>query len=203
MRKRQKSAGFTAIFVLFSQIHPMSLPLSTLQYPIGKFERPAAMDAALIASHIESIAHFPERVNAALQDLDPNHLSWPYRPGGWSLRQLIHHCADSHMNAFIRFRLALTEDNPAIKPYHQDGWSALADSQTAPVEWSIDILHGLHARWTALMHSIQPDQWSRTAYHPEHKREIPLWEFAALYSWHCNHHLAHLEQGIAHKGQFD
>jgi len=116
----------------------------------------------------------------------------PYREGGWTLRQVVHHCADSHMNAFCRFKLAMTEEKPVIKPYEEARWAALADSKNLPVDASLAILKGLHERWTVLMKSLREAERHRTFIHPEHGREISLQETIGLYAWHGEHHLAHI-----------
>jgi hypothetical protein len=116
----------------------------------------------------------------------------PYRDGGWTINEIVHHVADSHMNAFIRFKLGLTEDNPVIKPYHQENWSKTADVTGVPVNLSVTLLHALHHRWYELLKSMEEKQWQRTVYHPEQKRELTLWELLAIYAWHGKHHVAHI-----------
>jgi hypothetical protein len=118
----------------------------------------------------------------------------PYREGGWSTQQVIHHVADSHTNAYIRIRLALTEDNPTIKPYDENAWALLPDVDTVPVNISVTLLHALHRRLVALMETLSPAQWERTYYHPEHKRNFTVWEMASLYAWHSRQHTAHIQQ---------
>jgi hypothetical protein len=162
-----------------------------MQYPIGKFEKPEAIDASHIQAALESISLLPSQLEKTLERVRDEHLLRSYREGGWNLRQTIHHLADSHMNAFIRFKLALTEDHPTIKAYHQDGWASTADNQ-ADIQTSVAILKGLHARWVLLMRNILPEDWEKTFFHPEHLRSISLKETVLLYDWHGRHHHAHI-----------
>lgn len=163
-----------------------------LQYPIGKFVKPQTIDPQMIASAIETIAVFPAKLRAATTQLSDEQLDTPYRPGGWTIRLVVHHCADSHMNSFIRFKLALTEDNPVIKPYHEDRWAELADSKGMEIHYSLQLLDSLHARWVMLLQSLDDAAWKRTFVHPEHGRTSTLEETVLLYAWHCEHHLAHI-----------
>ena len=128
----------------------------------------------------------------AVKNLDEYQLDIPYRPGGWTVNQLIHHIADSHMNAYIRFKLALTESNPVIKPYNQAAWAELPDTKKLPINISLTLLHALHARWYQLMYEMPAEQWERTVYHPERKKTLTLWELLKSYSWHGLHHTAHI-----------
>ena|ERR1700690_321532 len=162
-----------------------------LRYPIGKFERPASLTDAERRAAIQQIEEAPARLRAAVAGLTDQQLDTPYRPGGWTIRQTIHHVADSHMNAFSRFKLALTEDVPTIKPYLEARWAELADSKT-PIAPSLAILEGLHQRWTVLLQSLAPADWSREFLHPEHNRKISLDQTLSLYSWHSRHHTAHI-----------
>lgn len=121
-------------------------------------------------------------------------LALHYRPEGWTIRQVVHHCADSHSNAFTRFKLALTEENPSIKPYKENLWAELPDVTTAPVDWSLKIIANIHKRWVVLLKSMSIADFERTYFHPESNRVWKLFEVLALYAWHCNHHLAHVKQ---------
>ena len=165
------------------------------RYPIGKFARPAAIDAAARAEAIANIEALPENIVAVVHDWTDAQLDTPYRDGGWTVRQLIHHLADSHMQAYTRFRLALTEDVPTIKPYNEKEWAKLADSQLS-VEVSLALLRALHTRWVTMMRSLTEQQWQRTYRHPE-SGETSLELTAALYSWHSRHHLAHITRSPA------
>ena len=179
-----------------------SVNLEKLRYPIGKFKKPDKINRDQINDWIMEIAKFPERLASLVQNLSPEELSFAYRPDGWIIRQVVHHCADSHMNAFIRFKLTLTEDTPTIKPYFEDRWAKLADTINTPISESLKILEGLHIRWTTLLKSLNPDDWKREFVHPEQGRRITLEENAGIYAWHCNHHLAHVKQALRYKGSF-
>jgi uncharacterized damage-inducible protein DinB len=162
-----------------------------LSYPIGKYEPPASVDAARRGEWLRQIAQTPARFREAVRGLDDAQLDTPYRPGGWTVRQVVHHMADSHMNAYIRFRLALTEVEPTIKPYDQDAWAALKDARTGPVETSLAILEGLHQRLVALVESLAEADFARTFLHPE-RGVMRLDTTLAMYAWHGRHHAAHV-----------
>jgi uncharacterized damage-inducible protein DinB len=173
----------------------MQLP-ENLQYPIGKdTEQPyfdSSFDERLKDQLISDIKVLPALLEHSILNLNDDKLDTPYRPGGWTVKQLVHHVADSHINAYMRFKLALTEDNPTVKPYNQDLWALLSDTQTVPINVSLTLLHSLHIRWVALMNEMKKDEWERTIYHPESKVNITLWELLKYYSWHCRHHTAHI-----------
>jgi DinB superfamily len=162
-----------------------------LQYPIGKFIIPATVSASEIKNAVEIISSFPEMMAEATGTLDANQLNTHYRPGGWTIRQVVHHCADSHINAYVRFKLALTEDHPTIKPYDQTNWAELSDSIMDPAI-SIAILKGVHARWVNLMETMSDEDWNRTFVHPEHHTTFQLRQSVMNYAWHCEHHLNHI-----------
>lgn len=174
--------------------------LEKLKYPIGKFTKPAKLTSELLNSYTLVIERFPQRLKTEVADLTNEQLDTEYRPDGWTIRQVVHHCADSHMNSFIRFKLALTEDKPIIKPYLGDRWAELTDTKTMPIEPSLSLLTGLHARWTVLLRSLSGKDLSRGFVHPEHGREFQLDENIGLYAWHCNHHLVHITTLIKTKG---
>jgi hypothetical protein len=163
-----------------------------LRYPIGQWEKPAAFDTNKIAEQISVIAAFPSKLKEKINSFSEEQLEKTYRDGGWTARQVVHHCADSHMNAFIRFKLALTEDKPTIKPYAEAKWAELADAKTFPVNVSVQLLESLHARWTVLLKSLTDAQWNSGFIHPEHGGELKLFETVSLYAWHCEHHFAHI-----------
>jgi len=161
-----------------------------LSYPIGTFVPPAAITSEMRAEAIDAIAALPLRMREAIDGLSDWQLDSPYRPGGWTVRQLVHHVADSHMNAYLRMKLALTEDNPTIKPYDQDTSAALPDSRLR-VEPSLQLLDGLHERWTALYRSLSLELLSRTFMHPE-IGSVVLDSQLQMYAWHSRHHVAHI-----------
>jgi hypothetical protein len=169
-----------------------------LRYPIGQFIKPNQITKDIISIWIHDIASFPERLRIEVDGLSDEQLDTPYRPEGWTIRQVIHHCADSHMNSFIRFKLALTEDHPTIKPYFEDRWADLPDSKQITVDASLKILEGLHERWVVLLNSLTEIDLSRTFYHPENRQAIRLDENIGIYAWHCNHHLAHIMEANRH-----
>lgn len=171
-----------------------------LRYPVGQWQRPAAHEPSQLASQIATIAAFPEKIKAETAHLSNEQLDTVYRPGGWTIRQVVHHCADSHMNSIIRFKLALTEDFPVIKPYFEDKWAEQADARTMPVNVSLQILEGVHARWVVMMNSFQPEHWMMGFIHPEHKEPLKLFQVLHLYAWHCDHHLAHITELKKRKG---
>jgi uncharacterized damage-inducible protein DinB len=162
-----------------------------LSYPVGKFDVKAPVAPDRRPQLIEEIAAVPARYRNAVRDLDDGQLDTPYRPGGWTVRQVVHHVADSHMNAYIRFRLALTEDSPTIKPYEQAKWAELRDAKTAPVEVSLELIDGLHQRLSDLLRSFSEDDFARTFRHPE-LGVVRLDTNLALYAWHGRHHAAHI-----------
>jgi uncharacterized damage-inducible protein DinB len=165
--------------------------LQDLRYPIGEFEPVANLTDEQRGQFIGQIAETPWRLAAAVAGLNPQQLDTPYRPGGWTVRQLIHHVPDSHMNAYVRFKLALTEDEPVIKPYDEARWVELADSKSTPPEVSLALLDNLHKRWVALLLSIEPADWARKFRHPE-RGTMTLDDTLALYAWHGRHHAAHI-----------
>jgi hypothetical protein len=162
------------------------------RFPVGKFRR-AEVNLADPASYVAAIAALPDDLCAAVAGLTDAQLDIPYRDAGWTVRQLVHHLADSHMNAYVRIRLALTADWPTIIPYDEKLWAELPDARTAPIELSLAILEGLHARWVLLLRSLTTDQWQRGYVHPQNGRQT-LAEAAALYAWHCRHHVAHITE---------
>src|SRR5580700_2817344 len=163
-----------------------------LRYPIGKFDRLETLTPEQRREHIEAIAATPARLNAAVSDLKPEQLDTPYRPGGWTVRQVAHHVPDSHMNAYVRMKLALTEDEPQIKPYDEARWAELPDGKTSPIEPSLAILENLHKRWVLMLKSLTPAEFSRKFRHPEWEKPMSIDDSLALYAWHGKHHVAHV-----------
>src|ERR1700735_4740485 len=163
-----------------------------LRYPIGKFRRPEAiLTTDQRREFIDAIEQTPARLTSAVKNLKPEQLDTPYRPGGWTVRQVVHHVPDSHMNAYIRFKLALTEAEPTIKPYEQQLWAELADTKSTPIEVSLTMLDSLHDRWVRLLRSLTPQDWKRKFQHPE-LGTVGLEKNLALYAWHGKHHVAHV-----------
>ena len=163
--------------------------MSDPSYPIGKFERQASYSPADLEGFIRTLEQFPAQFRAAFAGLEAAQLETPYRDGGWTLRQLAHHVPDSHVNAYARFKLALTEDNPTAKPYAEARWAELPDS-SLPIEVSLSLLEAIHARWTVILRSLQPSDWARTYQHPDNGL-TRLDQALALYDWHSRHHLGH------------
>lgn len=170
----------------------MTQDLETLRYPIGKYERKTAYTAQDLKDWIRVLKALPNWMDACIENLDADQLATPYRDGGWTVAQVVHHVADSHVNAYIRLKLALTEDNPTIKPYIEALWAELPDTFKVPVNVSVTMIHTIHIRMVSLLENMSADQWERTYFHPEHKRSIPLWEMVAMYAWHSEHHTAHI-----------
>jgi len=164
-----------------------------LSYPVGVFAATPAPTESTLNDWRQIIADFPAQLRAETSGLKLKELAYRYRPDGWTIQQIVHHCADSHMNAFIRFKLALTEDNPTIKPYDEAAWAEMGDYQL-PIETSLSILDGLHTRWVALLKGMSKEQHQRSFFHPEHGTPFSLVLGLDNYQWHCRHHLAHVKQ---------
>jgi uncharacterized damage-inducible protein DinB len=165
--------------------------MDDLRYPIGKYQ-PQPFSAKQLEQWLIDIRFLPQHLENAIVNLDEQQLNTPYRPQGWTLRQVVHHVADSHMNAYIRFKLGLTEDNPTIKPYDEAAWANMKDTEIIPVNVSLTLLHALHTRWMEVLHSIREEEWNRTVVHPEHGRQMTLWYLLGMYAWHGRHHTAHV-----------
>lgn len=162
-----------------------------LRYPIGRFDPSKVSASPGLETCLQELEALPGQLRQAVQGLSDAQLDTPYRPGGWTLRQVVHHLADSHMNSYIRFKLALTEDKPTIKPYQEGAWADLPDSRLEPVEISLQLLESLHHRWLVVLRALSPTDWQRSYMHPESgKTDLAL--AAALYAWHGRHHLAHI-----------
>jgi hypothetical protein len=164
-----------------------------LRFPVGKFQRPtASLTDTERGEYIEAIAVTPARLSDAVKGLKPEQLDTRYRPEGWTVRQVVHHVPDSHMNSYVRFKLALTEDLPLIKPYDESKWAELGDVRTAPIEPSLALLENLHKRWVLLLRTLGPAEWSRKFRHPDWDKPMSLDDALALYAWHGKHHVAHI-----------
>lgn len=162
-----------------------------LRYPIGPFKLDSAPTNEQIRRALNEIADAPAKLRAAVEGLTSEQLETPYRPGGWTVRQVVHHVPDSHLNSYCRFKLALTEDEPTIKAYHEDRWAELGDVRAAPIEVSLALLESLHERWVLLLKSLEPTDFERTFRHPE-IGVVSLAQNACLYAWHGRHHVAHI-----------
>ena len=173
--------------------------LEQLRYPVGRFERlHAPLDRASRARHLETIEQTPAAFRALVGGRSDAQLDTPYRPGGWTVRQVVHHVCDSHMNAYIRMKFAVTEDAPVIKAYDEAKWAELPEAKTGPVDMSLALLDGLHRRWLAFLRGLPDADFAAKAYtHPELGR-VTLDEALALYAWHCRHHQGHVRQGLSH-----
>ncbi len=165
--------------------------METLKYPIGKYiEQP--FSTPQLKEWLLDIQALPQQIENAVSNLDEAQLHTPYRPEGWTVHQLVHHVADSHMNAYIRFKLGLTENNPSIKPYEEKEWAKMSDTKNLPINISITLLFALHYRWHEILKNISDADWKRTVYHPEQKKDIILWALLGMYAWHGKHHVAHI-----------
>ena len=170
------------------------------RYPVGEYA-PRPFSIAQKIEWMAAIKFLPLELENAILNLDEAQLQTPYREGGWTVHQLVHHVADSHMNAYIRFKVGLTEDNPTIKAYDEKLWSEMHDVQKLPVNISITLLHALHARWHEALKYVKDDEWNnRTVFHPEHKKTMRLWYLLGLYAWHGKHHVAHITSLRESKG---
>ena len=165
--------------------------MNDLQYPIGRLQRKPSLPDVERPPLIEQIAHTPRNLREAVAGFSREQLDTPYRPGGWTVRQVVHHVADSHMNAYVRVKLALTESQPPIKPYDEKLWAELPDVQFAPIETSLQLLESLHIRWVLLLRSLRPEDFTRTMMHPDHG-VMTIDSILQTYSWHGRHHVAHI-----------
>jgi hypothetical protein len=169
------------------------------RYPIGKYEPQPYSDKQL-NEWLNDIRHLPGLLENAISNLDEHQFETPYRHGGWKIKQLVHHVADSHMNAYMRFKLGLTEHSPTIKTYEEKAWANLKDSERLPANISITLLHALHARWYETLKTMTREDWDKIIIHPEHNREITLWHLLGMYSWHGRHHTAHINSARENHG---
>lgn len=177
-----------------------ALELDAFRFPIGKFVKPETVSPAEIDDCVSRIELFPARLKMAVVQLNDEQLDTQYRPEGWTVRQVVHHCADSHMNAIIRFKLTLTEENAVIRPYMEAKFAELADAKTLPIDSSLKILDGVHFKLGVLIRSMSPDQFARHYVHPEYGTTYRLDQATMLYAWHCDHHLAHVTTLKKRKG---
>jgi len=170
----------------------MDESIDKLKYPVGKFSMPENVDEKVIKQWINDIEILPQKLREAVNGLNEEQLNTPYRPGGWTVRQVVHHVGDSHLNSYIRFKLALTEDNPTIKPYDQDKAAELEEYNLLPIEDSLNFVEALHKRWIVLLKTLKDSDWEKTFFHPESKRNVSLKRNLGIYAWHSKHHVAHI-----------
>jgi len=168
--------------------------MSDPRYPVGQFTFSGPVSETQRNGFIGEIEQTPAALRAAIKGLSPQQIETPYRDGGWTVRQVVHHVPESHMNAYIRFKLALTEDEPTIKPYMEDRWSKTLEVPSTPLETSLSLLGSLHDRWVRLLRSLKPEEWKRTFKHPEMGQTLSLEKTLALYAWHGRHHVAHITE---------
>ena len=166
--------------------------MADLRYPIGRFRLEGLITADDRQAWIEDVAKAPTVLRAAVHGLNATQLSTPYRPDGWTVRQVVHHVPDSHVNAYVRFKLALTEEEPVIRPYDEHGWASLRDTESVSLDVPLRLLEAVHDRWVGLLRSLTVEEYRRTFRHPEHGRAIPLDEALGMYAWHGRHHVAHI-----------
>lgn len=174
--------------------------IEKLRYPIGKFIRPTDYNQTILNDWIESLESFPRKLNNTVAGLNDQQLDTPYRQDGWTVRQVIHHIADSHFNSYIRFKLSITEIDPTVKPYDENLWAATPDSKEMPIDASLKIIEGVHARWVYMLKAFSEDDFNKRFYHPESKQFFALKESIGIYAWHGNHHLAQIACLLARMG---
>ena len=167
--------------------------MDDLRFPVGKFHHEGSVDDQQKQVFLDEIEQTPAKLRAAVGGLSDSQLDTPYRPDGWTVRQVVHHVPDSHLNSYVRFKLALTEDEPTIKTYAEDRWAELSDTKATPIEVSLVLLESLHHRWVRLLRSLTPEQWKRRFRHPE-LGPMTLEKTLALYAWHGRHHVAHITE---------
>lgn len=190
--------GFRLLKSLF--LNMAKLNLEELRYPIGKFEVPSSISEEQISEWINVLENYPNKLELLVKELTTTQLETPYRPGGWTVRQVIHHVADSHHHSYIRFKWALTEENPTIKPYFEKEWAKLFDTQTAPIELSLNHLSAVHAKLVYLLKGLSSLDLKRSFVHPENKESTTLEENIGRYVWHGNHHYNHIKNLLQREG---
>lgn len=175
--------------------------LYKLKFPIGEFDQPEVITKQHIKGWITSIETLPKSIISITENLNEKELNYKYRPNGWTIKQVVHHCADSHINSLLRFKLALTENNPTIRPYFEDRFAELNDYSES-IDASISILNGVHKKLAVLLKNFSEEDLKREFTHPEHGKRFSIEETIGIYAWHSNHHLAHIEQALKFKEQF-
>lgn len=173
--------------------------LEQLKYPIGKVQLPTEITKENIQNWIQTIEYFPKKIEALVRNLSDEQLETPYRKGGWTIRQTVHHCGDSHVNSYIRFKWTLTENQPTIKPYFEERWAEIFDTKNAPIALAINFIYAVHAKWVYLLKGLTDDDLNKTFIHPESGDTVSLKKNIAIYAWHCNHHYAHIENLLKRK----
>lgn len=176
--------------------------IELLKFPIGHFEFHESEFDKVKLEWIQTIKDFPDEIQLVTEALTNEQLDWKYRPKGWCIKQVVHHCADSHMNSFIRFKLALTEVTPIIRPYEEHLWAEMVDELDYNLVASLLILKGVHHRWVQVLENMTNDDWDKKYIHPASQKTHTLKEALGLYDWHCRHHLAHIKQAIESKGNY-
>ena len=176
--------------------------LEKLRFPVGRMATPKEIDQEMIENWIHTLAEFPNTLDKKVASLSSQELSYVYRPEGWNIKQLVHHCADSHMNSLIRFKLALTEDVPTIRPYMESRWAELIDGQDDDIESSLNILKGVHHKLAVVLRSLNEEELNREFIHPEHGKKFSLKENIYVYAWHCEHHFAHIQLALEFKEKY-
>ena len=176
------------------------MDIEKLKYPIGKFQRKETITTDERAILIAGIKSYPQQLTTLVMELSEEQLDTPYRPEGLTVRQVVHHVADSHVNSYIRFRWALTEDRPTIKAYDEKSWATLPDAATAPIKFSLNLLKAIHARWSLLLERMSEDDFGRKLSHPEWRQDLALDDMLQLYHWHGLHHYAHIQSLMEREG---
>ena len=171
--------------------------IDTLRYPVGPMDRPKTpLHPSARTAYLQTIEQLPARIRALVHGLTDSQLDTPYRPGGWTIRQVVHHLPDSHLNSYVRMKLAVTENEPAVKTYEEGRWAELPEAKSGPIGMSLDLLDALHRRWIAFLRAIPESDFRKTFTHPEWGR-VPIDEALGMYAWHCRHHAAHIEQALS------
>jgi radical SAM superfamily enzyme YgiQ (UPF0313 family) len=176
------------------------MDLEKLKYPIGKPQIPSTITSKYVLDWITILEDFPNRLESLVENLSSTQLDTQYRPEGWTIRQVIHHVADSHHNSYTGFKWTLTENKPVIKTYYEDRWAELFDSKSAPIKLSLDSIKALHAKWTYFLKGLQMSDLEQIFIHPDGNEEVSLKENIGIYAWHCNHHYAHIEELMIREG---
>ncbi len=178
------------------------MELEQLKYPEGKYIAPDVIDQGVITEWADTLENLPKNLRKLVENLSYECLDWAYRPKGWTIKQVVHHLADSHINSFARFKLIMTEDNPTVRPYNEKLWAEMPDANNPEVSTSLMILDGVHERLNILLRDCISDDWNRAFYHPEYEKSFTMGWLIGLYAWHSNHHLAHIKQAIEKEGDF-